>query len=119
MGTMMKEEAKQKLKEVNAFFGDQKGFVSLEDETLPRGWCGGTTWLECNLAIGALNYLDLEGLTKHLQSLDWTCIDCIEDVQLLVLEYGEGKFRIINVFTGTWIWNSEARRHVQVKRGSL
>jgi len=111
MGTMMREEARQKLEEVNAFFGDQKGFVSLDDESLPRGWYGGG--LECDLAIGAFNYLDLEGLTEHLQSLDWPCI---EDVQLLVLEHAEGKFRIINVFTGTWIWDSEARRHVQVKR---
>ena len=58
------------LEKVNTFFeGQVKGFVSVEDEQLPRHWYGGGKYLECELAIGAFNHLDVEGLVRHLCSL--------------------------------------------------
>ena len=92
---MQDEEEKQKLSEVNAFFEHQSGFVSVKDEALPRGWYGGNKYLEASIAIGAFNYLDLNGLIKHLRGIDWWCA---EDVQLIVKRQNDDKFEIVDVF---------------------
>lgn len=84
------------LAKVNEFFGDRSGFVSVDDESLPRGWYGGSKYLECDLAIGAFNHLDLDGLVRHLCSLPEPEEDAGE-VQLMVLEQEEFRFRIINI----------------------
>ena len=82
------------LDKVNKFFeGDQKGFVSVDDPRLPDGWYGGCKYLERNLAIGAFNHLDLDRLVRYLRDL----APDDEDLQLIVSEQGEFRFRIINV----------------------
>ena len=89
------------LARVNEFFRDedgelvQRGFVSLKDPTLPRNWHGGSQSLECEMAVGAFNYLDLDGLTTHLRNLDW---EASESVQLFVKDQQDDKFRLISVF---------------------
>lgn len=101
-GTLFDEEEEKILQEVNKFFVDKdnpayskNGFVNVEDASLPRGWYGGDKMLEASLFIGAFNYLNLEGLIEHLQSIQW---EYPEDVQLIIKEDGESRFEIINVF---------------------
>jgi hypothetical protein len=47
---------------------------------MPRGWYGGTKFLERCVAIGAFNFLDLEELKEHLAGIAW---EYPEHVQLL------------------------------------
>jgi hypothetical protein len=83
------------LAKVNAFFDNEfDRFVSVEDEHLPPHWYGGTKSLECDLAIGAFNVLDLDGLIKHLCSLS-SLYD--EQLRLIVKEQEDERFRIINI----------------------
>jgi hypothetical protein len=93
----------QVLPRINAFFVDDyaagtghnaTGFVHVEDARLPRHWYGGAKMLERDLAIGAFNHLDLDALVSHLCSL-WTPDD--EDMQLIVKEQEDSRFRIINI----------------------
>lgn len=86
------------LEGVNTFFDKrgQRGFVSVEDPSLPYHWYGGTKMLEADLAIGAFNYLDVEALVEHL------CQQCAKHEldprsQLILEEQWEDRFRIINI----------------------
>ena len=85
------------LKRVNEFFDSRgewpgrKGLVDVED---PGGWYGGTKGLECCMAVGSFNYLDLDELVDHLKSL-WGHWQDPEDVQLLVLEQDESTWRFV------------------------
>lgn len=84
----------EKIKEVNKYFEDNgTGFVSVEDESLPDGWYGGTKYLECDLFIGAFNYVNLNGLIRHLKTIKWNHV-----VQLMILDENEEKFRIEDIF---------------------
>lgn len=89
------DEQKEIEKQINSFFDESKGFVYVDDEKLPIGWYGGTKMLECDLYIGSFNYLDLEGLIKHLSKIKW---EYNEQVQLIVKEQEDDKFRIIDIF---------------------
>ena len=82
------------LDEVNKFFeGSQQGFVSVDDPKLPRGWYGGSRHLERSLAIGAFNHLDLDKLVRYLHDL----APDDENLQVIVCEQEDWRFRIINV----------------------
>jgi hypothetical protein len=90
------EEKEVITKKINEFFDDtQKGFVNMDDENLPDGWYGGAKMLEAELFIGAFNYLDLPALIEHLKNIDWD--GDIEEVQLIVKEQEDDRFRIINI----------------------
>lgn len=97
LGPLGLNEEKEFLAEVNKFFGGTKGLVSVDDDSLPRGWYGGNKMLETSIAIGAFNYLDLDALVQHLQSLFMIC-QFLSDVQLMIKEQNEDHFRIINIF---------------------
>jgi len=90
-------------KTINSFFGENKGFISCKDKSLPDGWYGGTKYLECNLWLGAFNHLDTDDLVEHLRSIDWVklCGDNDDDVypkpQLILKEQDDEEFRIINI----------------------
>ena len=97
MGVLDQEEEPELLKEVNFFFSDgRRGFVLVDDPSLPSGWYGGSKMLECSLAIGAFNHLDLNALLAHLREVDWPT-DQRDLVQLIVKEQNDDSFRIINV----------------------
>jgi hypothetical protein len=82
------------LPKVNTFFeGRQRGFTSVDDPRLPRGWYGGSKMLECELALGAFNHLDLDALIRHLRA----AAPHDDDLQLMVMEQEEARFRLINV----------------------
>ena len=83
-----------RLDDVNAFFDNQRGFVSLEHDSLPAGWYGGNKSLEVELSVGAFNYLDLDGLVDHICGLG---LGYPEDVQLLVCGQEEERFRIVGI----------------------
>ncbi len=88
------EDAAALLQQVNqskAFKG-QQGFVLINAEEC----YGGSRWLGMNIAIGAFNYLDLEGLIAHLRTLQWKFP---ETVQLMVCGELDDKFRLIDVFS--------------------
>jgi hypothetical protein len=87
-------EKKHFSKKINSFFGSSKGFVNCDDEKLPIGWYGGTKMLEAELWIGSFNYLDLEGLVKHLKTIDWD-IGYEDWVQIIYQEQQDDKFSII------------------------
>jgi hypothetical protein len=96
-GCVEPDEEKRLLARVNDFFYDgMGGFVSVEDESLPDDWyIRGGKALECSLAIGAFNYLQLPKLIEHLRRIEW---EQPEAVQLIVKEQDDDRFRVINVF---------------------
>lgn len=78
---------------VNEFFGEYRGFVHVEEGS----WHGGTMALQCNVAIGAFNYLHLDELREHLRVIDWAA-EGVSWVQLCYqLEQEEG-FRLEEIF---------------------
>jgi hypothetical protein len=79
------------LDDVNAFFAERsEGFVSVEDGRLPSHWYGGYEHLECNIAIGAFNALDIQGLVKRLRELGHPC-------QLILRDQEDDRFRTIDI----------------------
>jgi hypothetical protein len=87
------------LDKVNVFFGLSRwgpvgfGYVSVQDDALPLPWYGGSKDLECEIAIGAFNHLDLEGLIEHLKSLS----EFAMNPQSIVLEQDDSRFSIIDI----------------------
>jgi len=75
--------------------GRSFNIVSVDDDSLPNGWYGGSKYLETNICIGSYNYLNLDELINHIKSLCW---EDPEDVQLIVKEQHDFRFRLINVF---------------------
>jgi len=100
MGCLDDEQGEKLLAQVNEFFDNEDrdcmGFVLVDDPSLPEGWYGGTKMLECTLAIGAFNYLDLGDLVEHLRQIKWPRY-IQGNVQLMVKEQDHGRFRIIDV----------------------
>ncbi|WP_133257177.1 hypothetical protein [Hymenobacter edaphi] len=68
---------------------------SVDDDALPRGWYGGSKYLEANLLIGAYNNLDLRRLINHMRNMHW---DSPEDVQVIFKEPHDFKFKLRDVF---------------------
>ncbi|MFN7139948.1 MAG: hypothetical protein ACK4UN_11485, partial [Limisphaerales bacterium] len=81
--------------EINKFFGDQKGFVSIDDTTLPRGWYGGCKMMEAELYLGAFNHIDVAALIDHPRNIHF---NNPEAVQLIVKDQEEEVFSIKTVF---------------------
>lgn len=88
------EDEEERIKDVNKFFEDKNGLVSLDDSKIPRGWYGGSKMLECNLYIGAFNYLDLDEFIKHCKNIKWEYPD---EIQIIVKEQEDDLFRIIKL----------------------
>lgn len=88
------EDVEKRIKDINKYFGDYKGFVSCNDEILPRGWYGGTKMLETNVCIGALNHLNIKDLVEHLKKIEW---EEKENVQLIFQEQEEDRFKILTL----------------------
>jgi hypothetical protein len=64
---MASEEA---LKLINKFFGNY-GFGKITDGRDYIGLVGGTKNIESEIALGAFNYLDLDGLVQHIKRINW------------------------------------------------
>jgi hypothetical protein len=76
---------------------DRGNLVHVEDPRLPKCWfCNGKT-LECNVAVGAFNYLHLEEWLDGMKGIDFSQWDC-RFVQLLVMEQDDGCFRLVDVW---------------------
>ncbi|MBO2007909.1 hypothetical protein [Hymenobacter negativus] len=69
--------------------------VSADSPTLPKGWYAGSKYLEAQLLIGAYNHLNLDELFVFMKNMTW---ECPEDVQLIVKEQWDSKFRLIDLF---------------------
>ncbi len=82
--------------QVNTFLAPQS-LVSVEDPSLPHHWYGGGKFLETNLYLGAINYLDLDGFVAHLRRIPWG-EDICGEVQLIVMEQHDEGFRVIDIF---------------------
>jgi hypothetical protein len=102
-GSMDDIESKEVLDQINAYLNNQedqfqeRGLVSVEDDSLPSGWYGGTKYLECSLAIGAFNYLHLSEFVEFLKSFNWEKYRTANAVQLMILEENEYAFKIITI----------------------
>lgn len=83
-----------KLNEVNKYFGEDRGFVSCDSAGLPRGWYGGSKFLEVEIGIGAFNYLNVNLLKEHIKNIQW---EYPEDVQLLICDQDTDRFKIWNL----------------------
>lgn len=85
------------LERINAFFTARLGFVSVNDESLPQDWYGGSKKLECSLAIGAFNHLNIDALVEHLCNL--CAANELDPVatQLILRDQEEDKFHVINI----------------------
>ena len=71
--------------------------VHVEDPALPPDWfCNGKT-LECNVAVGAYNYLRLSDWLAAMRDIDFDQWGC-EFVQVLVMEQDDERFRLIDVW---------------------
>jgi len=82
------------LNRVNTFFPRYiRDFVSVEDKKLPDHWYGGSKSLECSLALGSFNQLDLEALIEHICQIDYPQTD----TQLIIKEQEEDRFTLINI----------------------
>lgn len=79
---------------INAYFprtptGESLGFVLLNNHNAAYG---GTKALEHSVAVGAFNYLELNNLIAHLNSLDW---ESRKDVRIMICEQENDAFRMI------------------------
>lgn len=81
------------LQAVNAHFEGKPGLVHV-DSVQNGDWYGGTKYLEVEVAIGAINYLDLDAFMAHLRTVPW---ERPEHVQLMVCEQEDPGFRIITL----------------------
>lgn len=93
----------QRMEPINAWLREHANaqyLVHVDDPELPVGWYGGSKMLECEMAIGAFNYLDLDAFLEFLRndpSLHW---NQIEDgtTQLLVLGQDDTRFTLHDVY---------------------
>jgi hypothetical protein len=93
------EDEEQVITDMKAFYKTEDGFSisSVKDKRLPQPWYGGTRRLECNILIGAYNYLDLEAFLVFLrEQVNWEAPDL---VQLFVKEQEDMKFRLIDLIS--------------------
>ncbi|MBO9154087.1 hypothetical protein ACFOTA_17855 [Chitinophaga sp. GCM10012297] len=75
--------------------GNNFNILSINDERMPQDWYGGTKRLECNVLIGAYNYLDLGPFLAFLRTeVSWEAADL---VQVFVKEQNDMKFRLIDL----------------------
>lgn len=93
---------------VNAYLRDVLGgsLVSVDDPRISiekqggpvSPWYGGAKHLECEMAVGALNNLNLEGLISFLKSnISWD--DSIDGTcQLLVKEQEAYRFKLFDIY---------------------
>ena len=89
------ELLEQKFKEFNVH---QNPFdlVSIDKDTLPRGWYGGTKLMNPNIFLGGYNHLDLNGLISFMrEQVKWENPEC---VQLIYKEENAYKFKLIDIF---------------------
>lgn len=88
---------KELVVKVNEFFERDRicGFVSLDDESLPKGWYGGTKYLEACFSVGAFNHLNMNNLLAHIRGIEWSLP---EAVQLIVIDQEDYKCKLIDIF---------------------
>lgn len=84
-----------KVDAINSFFGEQDGFVCVDDPKLPRGWYGGAKMLETNIYIGAFNHIDILGLISHIRSV---VFQEPHAVQLILMDQEQDWFRLVDLF---------------------
>jgi hypothetical protein len=89
MGTL--EEHKERLQEVNKYFDEQeKRGLILMDEDKETSWeYGGSKGMECWIAMGGFNYLDLEEFKNHLKTIKWN-----SDLQLFSMGQDDDKWSL-------------------------
>lgn len=75
------------IQDINSFFGEKPGFVDVGP------YAGGSKSLECDVLMGAFNYLDQSAFINHticIQNL-WR----IENVQIMMMEQDEAYFHSV------------------------
>jgi hypothetical protein len=94
------EHSEARVKEINAFFTDETdngGLVSADDPKFTSKWYGGGKCLECEVLIGAFNYLREQEFRHHLDTaVQWYCP---EEVQLFIMREDEPVFSVVLLTT--------------------
>jgi hypothetical protein len=54
---------------VNAYFGERPGLAHVTD------YAGGTKHMQCELAAGGINYLDVPEFLAYCRRIDWSALD--------------------------------------------
>jgi hypothetical protein len=85
---------RRKIDLINQFFEPPtKGFVSCDDPALPKGWYGGSKYLEAAIYIGVFNHLNIHTLIQHFLSIAWSEPN---NVQLAIKDQWDERFRFFN-----------------------
>ena len=96
--TSLSENATDVINKMKSFYVNKDEFriVSVEDDNLPPCWYGGSKYLECNIFIGAYNYLDGAALLAFMRNeMKW---EDPESIQIIIQEQFDTKFKIIDLF---------------------
>lgn len=92
--------AKDRLGPINAWLAEnhhRRGLVSAEDPSLPPYWYGGGKSLQCEVAIGAFNYLAIPDFLAFLRSFPWTEDD--GTTQVLIKDEQQAGFTLHDIHT--------------------
>src|SRR5207248_2295532 len=82
-----------RLLEVNAALRDYCPVAFVSVNTPQDGaWYGGTKYLECGMALGALNYVPVDAICAAIRGVRW---ETPEAVQLIVKEEHDDRFRFV------------------------
>ena len=90
-------EPSSRIEDVNLYFsriGYERSLVSIEDPNLPAGWYGGNKPFECEVLVGAFNFLNANGFVSHLKTIPW-----IErnSVQVFLLAQDRNQFQAVTL----------------------
>lgn len=102
---------KARLPLINRFFDPDgiNGLVSVDDESLLSTsedgrkikWYGGGKALQCNIAIGAFNNLDIDAFLLFLRGeIPWGCDD--GTCQLLIKDEHDIRFSMHEIYSADW-----------------
>lgn len=96
--TSLSENANEVMNKMKSFSVNKNEFriVSVADNSLPPCWYGGSKSLECNVFIGAYNYLDVIALLEFMRDeMQWKDPG---SVQIIIQGQFDTKFKIIDLF---------------------
>lgn len=80
--------------------GQCRGLVAVDANELPPGWYGGSRFLQCDVAIGAYDHLDLPSFLAFLRGMPWTKEH--NAVQLLAKQDHEFFFTLYEIWQPEW-----------------
>jgi hypothetical protein len=68
--------------------------VCVDDKKLPKGWYGGTKYIEGEIFIGAYNHLNLDEFVAFMKTVQW---ESPQNVRLFVKEQNDLTFKPVEL----------------------